>query len=247
MKHLAQLIFALVFSFATEAVHAFQYKYSYDSKKYNVSVFDTSDYQLIQFNGEVLPLDTDKGLREAVKVLTPNKRTILAIGVSNGGEGRVFNKFGRAIQRACPRESCVFTTYVKNLCSSACVWLHLHGYDRVSSEHAVFGFHRKFVGVGPLHVVVQSKENLREMFVGHGVDAAWLDANMQGLTSRQKSGAYARPSAMMNGKFVHRIHANFEYEFLPYRTPEFHTMVVLPPKGGAWLEEKVPSSLAVSE
>lgn len=205
-------------------------KFTYESKNYNVKLFDEYAQQTIVFNGYILPLDTDKGLRDVVKFLIPGKNTTLAIGVSNGGETRVFKKFGRALQKICPAGSnCVLTTYVKDKCISACTFLYLYGRERVATPGALFGFHREYVGALGVRIMTMSKTDLMEEYIQRGVNAEWAMANAKSLTSNQKNCVFANALQLMDGNYVLRVDPYFyvpELALLAY--PETRTI----PSGG---------------
>lgn len=206
MKSRLLLVFALL-AFASFA--RAEAKFTYQSNHYTVELFDEADQQVIVFNGYIMPLDTDKGLRDVVKQLIPGKNTTLAIGTSNGGENRVFSNFGKALQKVCPAEGCRLTTYVKSYCISACTTLYLYGRERLASAYALFGFHRTYIGAIGINITVQSKKSMANEFLQFGVDPDWVAKNIKNLSSNQKHCVFATGEQLVAGSFVHRVAWNF--------------------------------------
>lgn len=238
---------ALVVFVSASLAHAqAELKYSFEKGDRLVKLYDTPDQQVIFYSGEIMPLNKATSVETVVKKLVPGKDVLLMINSSGGGEARVYNNFGRGLRKACPRESCKITTYVHNACGSACVWLYMYGDERISSSHAMFMFHRKFVGAIGIQIVVQSKDQLKKEFVDLGADPAWLDANIRKLTSNQKGGVIATPDQMIRGGFVQRVDDVFFARTPVWDIPSMFNQRYGPGDGSKYLVEAGPQANAVA-
>lgn len=182
-----------------------EHKYTYKGQGYSLDLHDFADKQIIVYQGEIMPLDGTKPLKQMLRMLTPGKNIELALGISGGGERDAYIYFGESLRKICPKGDCKITTYVHRYCASACVWLFMYGDERLSNYGAHFGFHRAFVGVLGIHLIVQSKKDWKERFVRFGADPNWIAENGDALLAHQKRAVFARPEQMVRAGIVHKI------------------------------------------
>jgi hypothetical protein len=93
---------------------------------------------------------------------------------------------------------------------------------------------------------VQSKEKLKKEFVDLGANSAWLDANIENLTSNQKGGIIATPDQMIRGGFVQRVDDLFFARTPVWEIPSVFYQRYGAGEGSKNLVEVIPQSNAVA-
>jgi ATP-dependent protease ClpP protease subunit len=185
--------------------------FDYKNGRYHLTYHDLPDSQVITYSGEILMQTPQNGLSLLAQSIVPNKPIIFLISTSGGGVHSTYQKFESILRGACPKENCHITTYVYDLCASACVELSMVGDHRVVARRALFGFHRTYVGFGPFTTVIQSKKKFIAMYVGLGVDPEWMNKNVDELISDQKDCVWVSVVDLKNARFADEIDLDESY------------------------------------
>ena len=154
-----------------------------------VTYRELDDFQLIEFSGELLPLDSQQPLRQVLKQINGKKDLVLKVGESMGGAVYFFHQFIKDIKNQCTRlrgTECSLISVFTAPCGSACTILPLLSDYAIALPEATFGFHRARLAFP--RIIIQTKKGLARYYAREGGNRSWFMSHAKVLCQDQTHG-----------------------------------------------------------